>query len=159
MAGRTRKFVHRTHLKYPQAAVAKFHSDAHALRLLTPPPVFVQMHQVEPLCEGSVSDFTMWMGPVPVRWTALHHNVDVHNGFTDEQVRGPFNRWVHQHRFEPLDAASTVIVDEIEAVFGSGPWEGLISRVMWWGLPVMFAYRGMILSRVLRHETAKLEAV
>lgn len=45
------------------AAVADFHHDARALKRLTPPPIFVQLHRVEPLAEGSIVDFTLWFDP------------------------------------------------------------------------------------------------
>ena len=34
------------------SAVAAFHRGTEALKQLTPPPVFVQLHHVEPLAEG-----------------------------------------------------------------------------------------------------------
>ena len=56
--------------------VAAFHKDTNTLKALTPPPVFVQIHKVEPLAENSISEFTMWVGPIPLRWVALHTQVD-----------------------------------------------------------------------------------
>ena len=50
-------------LEAPLEAVAAFHQDTRVLKKLTPPPIFVQLHQVEPLGEGSRSTFTMWFGP------------------------------------------------------------------------------------------------
>jgi hypothetical protein len=44
---------------------------------------------MEPLAEGSISDFTLWFGPLPIRWTARHSHIDPLHGFTDTQVRGP----------------------------------------------------------------------
>lgn len=71
------------------AAVAEFHHDARALQRLTPPPLFVQLHRVEPLAEGSLASFTLWFGPLPVRWMAVHSGVDFLHGFTDTQHSGP----------------------------------------------------------------------
>lgn len=73
----------------PLQKVAEFHRDTRALKRLTPPPVFVQIHSMEPLAEGSRSVFTMWFGPLPLRWTAIHSNVDTMHGFTDTQEKGP----------------------------------------------------------------------
>src|SRR5512141_1391989 len=86
----------------PVEAVAEFHRDTRALKRLTPPPVWVQLQRVDPLAEGSVSEFTLWFGPLPVRWQALHSNVDRLRGFTDTQARGPMRQWRHRHRFTPL---------------------------------------------------------
>lgn len=131
--------------------VACFHNDSRALKLLTPPPVIVQMHYVEPLDEGSVADFTMWLGPIPVRWTAVHQNVDLQHGFTDVQRRGPFNQWVHRHSFHRLDAHTTQVVDQVDAEFGQHWFWGLISRLMWFGLKGLFAYRAWATKRSLQY--------
>ena len=80
------------------------------------------------------------------RRPAVHTEVDPMTGFIDRQVRGPFAYWVHQHRFEPLDVATTDVIDEIQAEFGKGFW-GLLSRFMWVNLPFMFAYRGWVTRR------------
>ena len=68
--------------------VRDFHSDTRALRRLTPPPALIRLHEVEPLAEGSVSMFTLWVGPLPLRWTAVHRRVS-ERGFTDVQSVGP----------------------------------------------------------------------
>jgi hypothetical protein len=68
----------------PLADVREFHRDTSALKRLTPPPTIVQLHDVEPLGEGSVSRFTLWVGPLPLRWTAVHRDVS-ERGFTDVQ--------------------------------------------------------------------------
>ena len=141
-----KQFKHRTQVKAPLSVVAAFHHDSRALKQLTPPPVFVQLHRVEPLGDDSVADFTLWMGPLPVRWVAVHSQVDPMIGFTDRQVRGPFAYWVHKHSFVPQDAGTTDVIDEIQAEFGKGLW-GLLGRFMWLNLPFMFAYRGWVTRR------------
>ena len=137
-------FQHRFTVKSSQAVVADFHRDSRALRQLTPPPIWVQFHAVEPLGEGSVADFTMWLGPLPIRWTAVHSQVTSH-GFIDTQKRGPFRAWQHRHRFRELGDGRTEVVDEIEAEPGN-----LVSRLMWLTLPFLFAYRGWRTRRACR---------
>jgi ligand-binding SRPBCC domain-containing protein len=148
MMSKVRRFEHRFRVKASLGAVAAFHQDSRALKLLTPPPVFVQMHRVEPLAEGSVADFTLWLGPLPVRWVAVHTQVDPRTGFKDRQERGPFASWVHRHIFRAVDAETTEVIDEVEAEFGGGMM-GLIGRLMWLNLPLMFAYRGWATRRAL----------
>lgn len=127
------------------AAVAEFHRDARALRRLTPPPIFVQMHRVEPLAENSAAEFTLWFGPLPVRWTAIHSDVDPQRGFTDTQQSGPMFFWQHTHRFEAVDDGATQVREHIEYAHHSG-WRGVFSRLLFnpLALRALFVYRGLV---------------
>ena len=142
-------FVHRTLVDASQERVAAFHRDSRALKRLTPPPVFMQMDCVEPMGEGSRVDFTMWLGPIPVRWKAVHSDVS-DSGFTDTQMEGPFAYWAHRHTFRTAGPKVTEIVDEIECVPGRHLFWGLVSRIMWLSLPLLFAYRGWATKRALQ---------
>lgn len=125
----------------PLHAVGAFHSDTSALKKLTPPPTIVQLHSIEPLAEGSVSRFTLWFGPVPLRWTAVHRDVS-ENGFTDVQTAGPAAKWEHTHTFTPLEPGVTQIDEHIEYEHKSG-WQGVLTRVLFArpNLRLMFTYR------------------
>ena len=130
-------------------AVAAFHRGTEALKKLTPPPVFVQLHIVEPLAEGSRSEFSLWFGPFPVRWVAVHSQVDALHGFTDTQLSGPLASWQHIHRFEAVNEGSSRISEHIEYAYPPG-WRGLWARMLFnpLGLHLMFAYRAWITRRL-----------
>ena len=144
-----KSFIHRFQVRASLEAVVAFHQDPHALKWLTPPPIWVKFNEIQPLAENSKSDFTMWVGPIPVRWVAEHSDVNWQNGFTDRQALGPFETWVHRHSFRPLEVNLTEVVDEIQAKTGRHPFWGLVSRLMWINLRLLFAYRGWITRRIL----------
>ncbi len=150
-----KQYTHQTYLKASIDHVAKFHHDPQAIKFLTPPPVFVQIHRAEPLAENSKAEFTFWLGPIPVRWKALHTRVDLMHGFTDTQVVGPFQFWAHRHAFTELGAHSTLVIDEIQAEYGTNLWSGLISRIMWLNLPILFGYRGWVMKRLLEKHSSE----
>lgn len=131
----------------PVEAVARFHSDTRALKRLNLPGLFLQFHRLEPVAEGSLADFTIWLGPIPIRWQASHFDVDTNRGFTDVQTRGPFAQWRHCHSFEILDDQNSRVSDEIKAQPGS-----LISHLMWAGMPLLFAYRAWRTRRILEKD-------
>jgi ligand-binding SRPBCC domain-containing protein len=133
----------------PVATVRDFHHDTSALKRLTPPPTIVQLHAIEPLGEGSVSTFTLWVGPLPLRWRAVHRNV-TDRGFTDVQASGPAAKWEHTHSFVPLADGTTEIREHIEFEHKRGFW-GLVTRVLFSrpNLLLMFAYRAWITRRCL----------
>jgi ligand-binding SRPBCC domain-containing protein len=144
------RYNHRTLIHAPLTKVARFFQNPVALRWLTPPPLFVQFHQVQPLNEGSLTDFTLWIGPMPIRWLAVHSEVHPLHGFTDRQVRGPFKQWVHRHTFLPVGEDATEVIDEIQAELSQNPLLNLVGRFMWLNLPLLFAYRGWRMRRALR---------
>ena len=135
--------------------IASFHHDTRALKRLTPPPVFVQLHSVpavaaDPLYEGSLADFTLWFGPFPIRWLAQHSQVNRESGFTDTQVRGPMQSWVHTHRWKAVDEHHTLLEDQIVYQHRPG-WRGLLTRILFAPplLKIMFAYRHAVTQKTI----------
>lgn len=133
----------------PLKTVAAFHQDTRALKKLNPPFIFVQLHRVDPLAEGSISEFTLWMGPLPFRWRAVHRDVGP-QGFTDTQENGPLESWQHTHRFEIVDENATKLYEHIAYEYPSG-LRGLLSRVVFGrlGLMALFTYRKWATRRAL----------
>jgi ligand-binding SRPBCC domain-containing protein len=133
------------------ADVAQFHHQTEALKRLTPPPVFVQFHEVEPLGEGSISKFTMWFGPFPVKWSAVHTDVNPERGFTDTQAEhGLLKKWVHTHSFVPEDNGLTRVREHIEYEHQAG-LRGIASRLLFAPLMLrlLFMYRKWVAKRAL----------
>jgi ligand-binding SRPBCC domain-containing protein len=150
-----KEFRHRFRVAAPLDDVTAFHRDTRALKFLTPPPVYVQFHHVEPVGENSRSEFTMWVGPVPIRWVALHTEYDPKKGFVDTQVDGPFQRWVHQHSFSAVDEGTTEVSDSIQAELGAHPFWKLVGGFMWISLPLLFTYRAWVTRRRLENRNSK----
>jgi ligand-binding SRPBCC domain-containing protein len=128
----------------PVTAVSAFHHDTRILKKLSPPPIFVQIHHFEPLGEGSRAEFTLWFGPLPVRWTAVHHHVGPH-GFTDVQESGPLQSWSHTHTFTAVDPHTTRVTEQITYAHHPGK-RGLLSRILFAkpGLYLLFTARKLL---------------
>ena len=138
----------------PLAAVRDFHGDTSALRILSPPGTFVRLHAVEPLAEGSVSRFTLWLGPLPIPWTAVHRGVSDH-GFTDVQLEGPAAAWAHTHLFTALSEGRTRVDDHVEFTHRPLP-RGLLTRLLFCrpNLLFLFAWRAFATRRAVRRAVA-----
>lgn len=143
-------FDHHFTVRAPLEAVREFHRDTGVLKTLTPPPVVVQLHDVEPLGEGSVSRFTLWFGPLPIKWKAVHHDVSP-RGFTDVQAEGPARCWEHTHTFHALGPEVTSVSDHIEFDHQPGLW-GAVTRVLFArpNLYLLFTYRKLATRWALR---------
>jgi ligand-binding SRPBCC domain-containing protein len=133
----------------PQEAVSAFHQDPKVLGWLTPFPIVLRFHHVQPVEEGSVFKFTIWLAILPVPWVARHQEIAFPDGFVDEQIKGPFKHWVHHHRFVEIDEGHTEVVDEIEASFRPHLLWGPVGVFMWLTLPLLFVYRAWKTRRLL----------
>src|SRR5688572_21448864 len=104
----------RSRLPVPIDEAFAWHERPGALQRLTPPWERVEVVEHAGVKDGARAVLRLRAGPFAVRWVALHRNYVRNRQFVDEQVEGPFSRWVHLHRFEPDVAAASAITDRIE---------------------------------------------
>lgn len=99
-----------------------FFSDAHNLERIT--PRFLKFRVLTPapieLREGVVIDYALRVRGVPLRWRSEITVWDPPHRFVDRQVRGPYRRWVHEHRFVSLDGGGTLVEDRVEYTVPGG---------------------------------------
>lgn len=135
-------FEHQSNIQTTMEAMWDFHADPKAFSRLTPPPVFAQIHRRElrSLTDGEM-EFTLWMGPIPVRWLAQHESGSIETAFVDRMIKGPLAYWRHEHIFEPTENGVR-LTDRI--TIGHKPGlAGLFTRMAFDGLPLrlLFVYR------------------
>ena len=112
-------------------------------------PITVQLYNAPPVLAGcDEMDFTMWLGPLPMRWLARIEAVS-DAGFTDRQLRGPFTEWIHRHIFRAVDENTTDVMDEITFRLRLHPLWWPVGLGMWLGLPILFAFRAWKTKRML----------
>lgn len=132
------RVTYRVLLDAPLEAVWAFFEDVErGLSALTPPARRLRLVKVEPPRVGAEMVVAMrapplsWVGR-ETRWTARYVEHRPPHGlppgrrawFVDEQVRGPFARWRHAHRFEEImDAGRTKVwaIDELDYAVPLGP--------------------------------------
>lgn len=108
-------FRHRSVVPHPPEEVFLWHARPGAFERLLPPWESVRvLERTGGLEEGSRVRLRVRRGPARFEWEVRHAEVDPGRGFTDEQVRGPFERWSHAHRFEPDGEGGCRIEDEVE---------------------------------------------
>ena len=141
------KFHHSAQVEATLEAVEAFHSNPRNFRKLTPMPV--QIHRYEWTGPTGAVDFTVWFGPLPVRWKAT---LERHSsGFIDRQGEGPLANWDHTHTFTSISSEVTLIDDAIEYAYQAG-WRGWVSRLAFSppALRVLFIFRIWRTRRALR---------
>jgi ligand-binding SRPBCC domain-containing protein len=143
------RFEHRFHVRAPLPEVAEFHRHAAGLKALTPPMAFMRFDQLpDPIRQGDVLKFRMWLGSIPIRWES-HFPEMSETGFVDTQGAGPFASWEHRHTFVPLAEDVTEVIDQIEAHLRPHLWHGFAGLAMWLTLPGLFWYRALQTRRIL----------
>lgn len=91
-----------------------WHARPGAFERLTPPWGRVRvLERNGDLGNGRVV-LEMELGPLRHRWVAQHRDAVPGLQFVDEQVEGPFKRWVHHHLFEQLGDGRCRYTDRIE---------------------------------------------
>ena len=110
--------------RLPVSAQAAYdwHARPGAFARLTPPWEKVTVLDRSGDLADARAVLRVFAGPVPLRWVARHRDAVAGRQFVDEQVAGPFTRWVHLHRFDPEGPAQCMMTDRVEFV---PPWGGL----------------------------------
>lgn len=120
---KTTEFVARSRIEAPAQDVYAWHVRSGALERLEPPWERVEILGREGGVEdgGKVELRMRVLGPVRRRWVAVHRGIEKGRRFQDEQVEGPFARWVHTHAFEPDGPAASWLEDRMEYALPLGP--------------------------------------
>lgn len=127
-----------------------WHARPGAFQRLNPPwePVRV-LEQTGDLNDGRVV-LEVPVGPLRQRWVARHSRAMPGREFVDEQVEGPFKRWVHTHLFEPVSADRCRYIDRIEYELPGGAAGALAAGVVLRRLERTFRYRHATLAADLQ---------
>lgn len=136
------KFQYSSVIKSPVKTVWEFHERDDILQLLTPPwqPVKIIARQGG-LNIGATSEFMLVFGFINIPWLARHTEYQQYKLFTDEQINGPMDSWIHRHHFDN-QGLETKLTDMIEYNIPGG-WLSNFC-LGWWvnsRLQEMFRYR------------------
>src|SRR4051812_36843447 len=102
-------------LARPREVVFEFFSDASRLELLTPLWLKFQVLTPSPIkiSQGAVIDYRLRLHGIPLRWQSRISIWEPPVRFVDEQVRGPYKFWRHEHRFDETPGG-TLCHDRVE---------------------------------------------
>jgi ligand-binding SRPBCC domain-containing protein len=138
-------FTHTSLIDAPVEVVWRFHERPDVLNLLTPSwqPVDV-LRREGGLGVGAISEFRLWLGPIPLQWIAEHIACEPFQSFTDRQVKGPFDAWEHHHEFQ-AEGNRTRMTDAIAYTLPGGALGELLEGGYVKGqLEQLFVYRHQI---------------
>ncbi len=124
----------------PRAEVFAFFANASNLEPLTPPFLNFQILTPSPIemRVGLRIDYRLRLHGLPLRWQSEITAWEPPHRFVDEQRRGPYRHWVHEHRFEERQGGTQVFDSVQYAVYGGFLIERLFVRR---DVENIFAYR------------------
>ncbi len=144
---RTSRFETTFWLPRPREEVFPFFADARNLERITPP--WLHFRIVSPLpmvmAAGTVIDYRLRLHGVPLAWRSRIALWEPPHRFVDEQLSGPYRRWIHEHVFLE-EAGGTRCLDRVEY---AAPGGRLVDRLLVRkDLERIFAFRAAVLEEL-----------
>jgi len=139
-------------LPRPLDEVFAFFANAGNLQALTPPWLHFRISSPLPveMRRGARIDYQIRLYGVPLRWRSEITAWEPPHRFVDEQLRGPYRLWRHEHLFR-AEGDRTRVTDQVRyAVLGGALVDRLLVRRQ---LESIFRYRYERIAALLGRET------
>jgi len=107
-----------------------FHADPHNITEVMPPTLkLVKLITDGPALEGRLIELHCrdW-GVIPMHWLCRWKQVSPPHLLVDEIIEGPFRLFVHEHRFEAVDATHSRMTDRVTYAWGRSWWGRIVSE-------------------------------
>jgi ligand-binding SRPBCC domain-containing protein len=104
----TRTYSCELWLAKPVEEVFAFFANARNLQAITPDWLNFEVLTPEPIAmrQGALIDYRLRLRGFPIRWTTEITAWEPPVRFVDEQRRGPYRIWIHEHRFKSRDGGT-----------------------------------------------------
>jgi ligand-binding SRPBCC domain-containing protein len=144
-----RTFQHQTHLWLPQPReqIFAFFADPNNLEKITPP--WLRFEITSPnlfaVGRGTRIDYRLRIRGFPLRWQSEITAWEPPARFVDQQTRGPYRLWIHDHTFDEHEGGTMVGDSVVYAVTG-----GKLVQKLWVApdLARIFHYRHEVLQHL-----------
>ena len=127
--------------------VFDFYADAFNLERLTPPWLRFEVITPAPITmrSGVEIDYRLRLHGLSLKWRSRITAWDPPHRFVDEQIRGPYRTWLHEHTFTPHEGG-TLVGDHVKyAMLGGWLADRLLVRR---DLGRIFAFRQQRLAEI-----------
>ena len=143
----------------PIDEVFSFFSSAENLEKITPPWLHFNIVTPTPIemKKGALIDYRLKLHGLPIKWrTEIEAWLPPHR-FVDQQLRGPYKKWYHEHTFESV-SDGTMVHDRVHYIVPGGPLSSLVhALIVKRDVVNIFKYRQQRLAEILNESTEKYE--
>ncbi|QDT95800.1 SRPBCC family protein [Gimesia aquarii] len=109
-------------IPFPLSVVFDFFAKAENLEVITPPflnfqiltPKPIEMHQ------GTLIDYEISLHRIPLSWKTEITDWEPPHRFVDNQIKGPYRLWRHEHTFQEQEKG-TLVIDKVDYSVYGGP--------------------------------------
>jgi ligand-binding SRPBCC domain-containing protein len=140
-------------LPQPREKVFGFFANPQNLDRLTPAWLNFAMVRAAPAVvkAGTLLDYRLRLRGIPIRWRSEITVWEPPSRFVDQQVKGPYSLWIHEHLFEEKQGG-TLVSDNVQyAVLGGKLVQKLLVAP---DLEGIFNYRHRVLEELFAGKTA-----
>jgi ligand-binding SRPBCC domain-containing protein len=134
----------------PRTEVFDFFAAAENLERITPPELNFRILTPLPIRMGSgaLIEYRLRLFAFPFRWRTRISHWDPGVAFVDEQLTGPYAKWVHTHRFQDA-AGGTLVTDEVKYRLPLFPVGEVAYPLVRFQLERIFGYRARRLGELM----------
>lgn len=141
-----------TFLPRPREEVFAFFAAAENLERITPAELRFEILTALPLRleAGTLIEYRLRLFGVPFSWLTRISRWEPGERFVDEQVKGPYTKWVHTHTFQEAEGG-TWVGDEVRYRLPLFPFGEIAYPLVRLQLKRIFEYRARRLREILGH--------
>jgi len=134
-------------LPLPLAEIFPFYADAANLEAITPPHLKFKITSPQPIkmAKGALIDYSLRLYGLPFKWRSEISEWNPPYNFTDQQLVGPYQYWIHQHLFEETPEGSTKVIDSVEF---KAPFHFISKHLVIADIHKIFAHREKTLNQL-----------
>jgi ligand-binding SRPBCC domain-containing protein len=133
--------------------------DASNLETLTPPELRFEIRTAMPIemRAGTRIEYCIRLFGIPFSWWTEITCWEPGRRFVDEQISGPFHKWIHEHRFESVSDGSTRIRDEVHYALPFEPIGRMAHPLIRSRLDRIFEYREIRVRELLAPQASLVD--